>query len=329
MYALEDYTVVRHVMAKLRRSSSNAGSVVASHHPGTPHDRQHAARPAHRHRPRVHRTDTARSGGSRTAATGPRIHRSRRSHELLRHARHRLVRDHDRGFKLARLVPDELIPGTLNVGHALPTVAQALIFIASSRSTRDARRDDRRPSLVGAWLGAGRCRAAAASRVQRAWAWRCWSRRRSFAAQISTCGPAGGDALALSRREARVGIVAQLRARRADDARHRPLRALPDPRQPARHEPDGRVPHHDGVVRVPDAGRGLCASYAARAYDLRAALGLALGGIPAVLLAAYVVKSLPLDLAALGRGCGRALRGDHAAAHGPAAGRLAQPVASL
>jgi len=32
-----------------------------------------------------------------------------------------------------------------------------------------------------------------------------------------------------------------------------------------------------------------------RKYDLRAALGLALGGIPAVLLAAYVVRSLPLD----------------------------------
>ena len=31
-----------------------------------------------------------------------------------------------------------------------------------------------------------------------------------------------------------------------------------------------------------------------RKYDLRAALGLTLGGIPAVLLAAYVVRSLPL-----------------------------------
>jgi Sulfite exporter TauE/SafE. len=32
-----------------------------------------------------------------------------------------------------------------------------------------------------------------------------------------------------------------------------------------------------------------------RKYDLRAALGLAIGGIPGVLLAAYVVHSLPLD----------------------------------
>ncbi len=32
-------------------------------------------------------------------------------------------------IKLRRLVPDSYIPGTLNVGHALPTVAQAFIFI--------------------------------------------------------------------------------------------------------------------------------------------------------------------------------------------------------
>jgi hypothetical protein len=32
-------------------------------------------------------------------------------------------------FRLWRLVPDEVIPGTLNVGHTLPTVVQALIYI--------------------------------------------------------------------------------------------------------------------------------------------------------------------------------------------------------
>jgi uncharacterized membrane protein YfcA len=34
------------------------------------------------------------------------------------------------------------------------------------------------------------------------------------------------------------------------------------------------------------------------AYNLKAALGLAIGGIPAVLLAAYVVKSLPAKMVA-------------------------------
>lgn len=38
-------------------------------------------------------------------------------------------------FKLFQRVPDELIPGTLNVGHALPTLTEALIFIAAVTST--------------------------------------------------------------------------------------------------------------------------------------------------------------------------------------------------
>ena len=33
-------------------------------------------------------------------------------------------------FKFWHLVPDEKIPGTLNVGHALPTLLEAFLFIA-------------------------------------------------------------------------------------------------------------------------------------------------------------------------------------------------------
>src|SRR5262249_50689295 len=32
-------------------------------------------------------------------------------------------------FRLLRLVPDENIPGTLNVGHTWPTIFQALIYV--------------------------------------------------------------------------------------------------------------------------------------------------------------------------------------------------------
>src|SRR5579864_7570391 len=33
-------------------------------------------------------------------------------------------------YKLLNLVADDLIPGTMNVGHALPTVVEAFIFVA-------------------------------------------------------------------------------------------------------------------------------------------------------------------------------------------------------
>ena len=40
-------------------------------------------------------------------------------------------------FKLKRMVPDRIIPGTLNAGHTLPTVAQAFAFTAAIPVGRD------------------------------------------------------------------------------------------------------------------------------------------------------------------------------------------------
>ena len=58
-------------------------------------------------------------------------------------------------FKFFKFVPDRLIPGTLNVGHTLPTIAQAFIYTVAI---------DVHPwtliymigaAVAGAWLGAG------------------------------------------------------------------------------------------------------------------------------------------------------------------------------
>lgn len=58
-------------------------------------------------------------------------------------------------FRLFKMVPDRVIPGTLNAGHTLPTVAQAFIFttlipvdIVTLVSMIIA-------AVLGAWLGAG------------------------------------------------------------------------------------------------------------------------------------------------------------------------------
>src|SRR6059036_3492828 len=58
-------------------------------------------------------------------------------------------------YKLRSMVPVKLIPGTLNVGHTLPTIAQAFIY------TRIVPVDSKTlilmiaASVAGAWLGAG------------------------------------------------------------------------------------------------------------------------------------------------------------------------------
>ena len=58
-------------------------------------------------------------------------------------------------FKLRHLVPDRLIPGTLNVGLALPTVAQALIYITIVEVDMRTLVLMIAAAVVGAWLGAG------------------------------------------------------------------------------------------------------------------------------------------------------------------------------
>jgi uncharacterized membrane protein YfcA len=58
-------------------------------------------------------------------------------------------------FKFFKLVPDEKIPGTLNVGHALPTIVEALLFIGAVQIDLLTLVSMIVASVAGAWLGAG------------------------------------------------------------------------------------------------------------------------------------------------------------------------------
>jgi uncharacterized membrane protein YfcA len=58
-------------------------------------------------------------------------------------------------LKLRRLVPDRLIPGTLNVGLAAPTFAQAFIYISIVKADMRTLVLMIAAAVAGAWLGAG------------------------------------------------------------------------------------------------------------------------------------------------------------------------------
>ena len=58
-------------------------------------------------------------------------------------------------YKFLRFVPDERIPGTLNVGHALPTIVEAAIFIGIIAVAPQTLILLMLAAVVGAWLGAG------------------------------------------------------------------------------------------------------------------------------------------------------------------------------
>ena len=58
-------------------------------------------------------------------------------------------------FKFLKMVPDKLIPGTLNVGHTLPTILQAFIYTLAIDVDITTLILMIAAAVAGAWLGAG------------------------------------------------------------------------------------------------------------------------------------------------------------------------------
>jgi hypothetical protein len=58
-------------------------------------------------------------------------------------------------YKLQRRMDDAEIPGTLNVGHALPCLTEALIFVAIITLDLTTLVSMIGAAVLGAWLGAG------------------------------------------------------------------------------------------------------------------------------------------------------------------------------
>src|SRR4051812_38024263 len=70
-------------------------------------------------------------------------------------------------FRARRLVSDELIPGTLNIGHTPPTIVQAIIYITVIAVDRVTLVLIIGASVAGAWLGAGLVSRWEKRRIQR------------------------------------------------------------------------------------------------------------------------------------------------------------------
>ena len=160
-------------------------------------------------------------------------------------------------FKLLRLVPDERIPGTLNAGHALPTVAQAFIFIAAVSVDPITLVTMIGAAVLGAWLGSG-----VVARLPRRAIQLGMGAALLVAAVLFVLGnvgwiPAGRRSTGARGRMARVRHRLQFPAGSVDDAGRGTVRTLPDPGQLARHESHRRLSHHDGLVRLPHAGGGI------------------------------------------------------------------------
>jgi uncharacterized membrane protein YfcA len=198
-------------------------------------------------------------------------------------------------FRLGRLVDDRVLPGTMNVGHALPTVVQAVIYISIIRIDMTTLMVMIGASIVGSVLGAG---------VVSAWPRRTVRFGVGAALVVaaalmlaSSIGalPKGGDALALAGPLLWIGAFGNLvlgALMTAGVGLYGPCMILVSV---LGMSPAAAFP----IMMGSCAFLMLAAStrfVERRAYDPRAALGLALGGVPGVLLAAFVVRSLPLAM---------------------------------
>jgi uncharacterized membrane protein YfcA len=196
-------------------------------------------------------------------------------------------------FRLWRLVPDGHIPGTLNIGHALPTVAQALIFITIIDV-------DMRTLLLlilsavgGSWIGATIVAGLSRSAVQRGMGIALLVASGLMVLTALDRLPGGGDALALSdgRLIAACAINFALGALMTlGIGLYAPCMIMVSL---LGMNPTAAFPIMMGscAFLMPVAGYQFIRL---KKYDVRAAVGLAIGGVPGVLVAALIVRSLPL-----------------------------------
>jgi uncharacterized membrane protein YfcA len=196
-------------------------------------------------------------------------------------------------YKLLRLVPDRRIPGTLLVGHMWPTVAQAVISITII--------DVEMPTLVlliaasilGSWLGAGMVSAWPKRKIQIGMGLALVGAATLMTAKALHLFPAGGDTLGLHGWRLVAGLVGNFTfgaLMNLGIGAYAPslvlfgflglnLKAI----FPVMMGSCAFIMPTSGIRFI---GRG--------SYASRAALGLALGGVPGVLLAAYVIRQLPV-----------------------------------
>lgn len=197
-------------------------------------------------------------------------------------------------FKARRMVADELIPGTLNVGHTAPTVVQAVIFVTTIAVNILTLVLLIGASVAGAWIGAGIVSGWDRRRIQRGVAIALAVTAAFMLLRLVGAFPPGGDSLGLSGALLAVGVLGNFvlgALMTLGIGLYAPCMAMISL---LGMNPTTAFPIMMGscACLMPVASARFLQT---ERYDRQAALGLAVGGVPAVLLAAFVVKSLPLD----------------------------------
>ena len=196
-------------------------------------------------------------------------------------------------YKLRRRVADENIPGTLNVGHSLPVIVEALIFISAVAIDVVTLVTMIGAAVLGAWLGVGIVARLPRRAIQLGMGVALLVAGALFAAKNINWLPGGGAELGLKNASLvfavavsfvlgalmmlGIGLYAPCLIL-VSLLGMNPLAAFP-------------IMMGSCAFLMPIGGERFIRS---GRYELSPALGLTLGGVPAVLIAIYIVKSMPM-----------------------------------
>ena len=197
-------------------------------------------------------------------------------------------------FRFFKTVRDEKIPGTLNVGHTLPTLIQALIYITIVEVEFITLIAIIGAAVLGAWLGAGVVAGLPRRQVQIGMGFALIGAATLMLLSLTGLGPAPGVALGVA--GAKLGLAVAISM---------VLGAL---------MMLGIGYYAPCLIMISLLGMNPTAAFPImmgscaflmpvgslqfirkQSYDVRSAIGLMLGGPAAVIIAAFIVKSLPLD----------------------------------
>lgn len=199
-------------------------------------------------------------------------------------------------FKFTRMVPDQWIPGTLNVGHTLPVILQAFIYIVAIEVDPTTLLLMIAGAVAGSWFGAGWVAGLPKAKVQVGVGCALLVAFVALLMRQLDLFPAGGDALGLT--GVRLLIAVALNCVFAAISTlgigfYAPCMTLVGL---LGMNPTAAFPIMMGssAFLMPVAS----SRFVLRdAYSPAVALGLTIGGFCGVPLAAFVVKSMPLTAA--------------------------------
>lgn len=198
-------------------------------------------------------------------------------------------------LRLGRMVDDGDIPGTLNVGHALPTMLEAALFLSIIKVDWLTMGLMVVTAGLGAYFGAGRVSRWPRRTIQRGMAIALLVTAAFITLRQVQVFPSGGEAIglrgvALATAVVASGIIGALIS--LGIGNYAPTMAVTYLL--------GMSPRAVFPIMATSASLMLPVAawrfYRSGRFDRRTALGLAIGGIPGVLVAAFIVKELDVRL---------------------------------